>query len=82
MMRVRVLLFAIYRDLAGTGEIEVEVPFEATARTALDRLRSLNDRFERLPAEPAVAVNLEYSSLDAILNDGDELALLPPVAGG
>jgi len=82
MIRVRVLLFAVYRDLAGTAEVDVEVPFEATARTAVDRLRALNDRFARLPAEPAVAVNLEYTGLDASLNDGDELALLPPVAGG
>jgi molybdopterin converting factor small subunit len=35
-----------------------------------------------LPAAPAVAVNREYTRLDRLLNDGDEVAFVPPVAGG
>lgn len=81
-MRIRVLLFGIYREWAGEGEVALELPAGATAATALERLRSLRDGLARLPAEPAVAVNESYSRLDAVLNDGDELALLPPVAGG
>jgi hypothetical protein len=37
---------------------------------------------ERLWRSLAVAVNREYSSHGAVLRDGDEVALLPPVSGG
>jgi molybdopterin converting factor subunit 1 len=81
-MRVTVLMFAQYRDLAGTGETEVEVPERATAAAAVARLRARGSGFARLPATPAVAVNQEYVALETVLRDGDELALLPPLAGG
>ena len=76
------LLFALYRDLAGDGEVLVDVPPGATARAAVRILRGMGDGFARLPAEPVIALNQEYSDLDADLHDGDEVALLPPVAGG
>jgi molybdopterin synthase catalytic subunit len=37
---------------------------------------------ERLPESPVVAVNQEYAAPDTILQDDDEVAFLPPVAGG
>ncbi|MEJ2186126.1 MAG: MoaD/ThiS family protein [Gemmatimonadota bacterium] len=80
-MRVNILLFAIYRDLAGAGELQVDVPEGATVRDLLGVLRA-RDALSRLPSEPAVAVNRDYAALDAPLHDGDDVALLPPVAGG
>jgi molybdopterin synthase catalytic subunit len=81
-MRVRVLFFALYRDLAGTPDLEIDVPAGATARDAVRALRERDDSYGRLPEAPAIAVNEEYANLDAVLTDGDELALIPPVAGG
>lgn len=81
-MRVRLLLFALYRDLAGTGELELELPEGATAAAAVAAARTRAAGLAGLPAVPVVAVNQEYARLDARLEEGDELALLPPVAGG
>lgn len=81
-MRINVHFFALYRDLVGTGNLALDVADDATARVAVDELRARGGGFERLPEEPVVAVNLEYARLDRALEDGDELALLPPVAGG
>ncbi|HUF70437.1 MAG TPA: molybdopterin converting factor subunit 1 [Longimicrobiales bacterium] len=81
-MRVRVLLFALYRDLAGAPEIEIEVPAGATARDAVRIVRGRGPAFERLPDQPAIAVNEVYANLETVLSDGDEVALIPPVAGG
>lgn len=81
-MRVRMLFFALYRDLAGVPELELDVPADATAQDAIDRLRSLSASFGRLPGSPAVAVNETYASLETRLSAGDEIALIPPVAGG
>ncbi len=76
------MFFALYRDLAGAGEIDLDLPPSATARSAVAQLRSMGGGLARIPAEPVVAVNQEYAALDTALGDGDEMALLPPVAGG
>jgi molybdopterin converting factor subunit 1 len=80
-MRVRILLFAQYRDAVGSSEVAVELPAGATASDAVAMLR--RDRpTPVIPEKPVVAVNMTYASLAEVLRDGDELALLPPVAGG
>jgi molybdopterin converting factor subunit 1 len=81
-MRIRLLLFATYRDLAGTPEVEFDVPTGATAADVIDLLRRSGNGASRLPARPVVAINEEYATLETGLQDGDEVALLPPVAGG
>jgi molybdopterin converting factor subunit 1 len=81
-VRVHLLFFALYRELAGTAEMELELPPGADAALVVRRLRARSDGLARLPAEPVVAVNREYAPLTTELHDGDELALLPPVAGG
>jgi molybdopterin converting factor subunit 1 len=81
-MRIRVLLFALYRDMAGSTELELDVRDGSDAGAAIAELRAHNGRLARLPERPVVAVNREYTGLDAVLREGDELALLPPVAGG
>ena len=81
-MRIRLLLFALYRDLTGVDELAIDVEEGSTAAVALATIRARDARFGPLPERPVVAVNREFAHLDIRLNDGDELALLPPVAGG
>jgi molybdopterin converting factor small subunit len=72
----------MYRELAGTGELELDLPGPATAADAVAALRGRDASCARIPAAPVVAVNQTYAPLDAPLSAGDEIALLPPVAGG
>jgi molybdopterin converting factor subunit 1 len=81
-MRVQLVFFALYRDLTGAGELDMELPEGATVRELVSLLRARDGDFGRLPPEPAVAVNASYASHDDVLHDGDEVAFLPPVAGG
>ncbi len=81
-MIVRALFFASYRDIAGTDELRVELPEGAGVADLVARLRAGGGRWESLPATPAVAVNLDYAPLETALADGDEVAFIPPVAGG
>jgi molybdopterin converting factor subunit 1 len=81
-MRIRLLFFALYRDLVGTEEVELQLPAGSTAADAVVALRARGGGSARLPERPVVAINRTYASLDELLNDNDELALLPPVAGG
>ncbi len=81
-MKVRLLLFALYKDLAGLEEVEIDVPVGATGSNVVEVLRARGGGLARLPERPVIAVNREYAALDTELFDGDEVALLPPVAGG
>lgn len=80
-MTVTVLLFASYADAVGRSEFELHVETGATVRDVIDHVRALGDA-DRLPAAPVVAVNEQYASRDHELREGDEVALIPPVAGG
>jgi molybdopterin converting factor subunit 1 len=81
-MQVRLLLFAYYRDVAGAAELDLEVPAGCNALEAVSRLRACSASLTQIPERPVVAVNQVYAALDQVLEDGDEIALLPPVAGG
>jgi len=80
-MTVTVLLFASYADIVGRSEIELDVETGATVKDVIARVRALGDA-HRLPPAPMVAVNEQYASHDRELEAGDEVALIPPVAGG
>jgi molybdopterin synthase catalytic subunit len=77
---VRVRLFAVYREQAGTNRLEV--PLAPGARVS-DLVAALAERVPALTsARGLVAVNQEYVTADHVLRDGDEAALIPPVSGG
>ena len=79
---VRTLFFAAYRDLAGTPSVEVRLPEGASVADLVASLRERGGSYALLPPRPAVAVNRAYASLQDELRSGDEVALIPPVAGG
>ena len=80
-MRVQLLLFASYADALGPGPIALELTDGATAADAVAALRG-RPGAERLPPAPMIAVNQRWADASRPLADGDEVALLPPVAGG
>jgi sulfur-carrier protein len=80
-LTVRVLLFASYADTLGFDSVELSFEQPATVGDAVRRLRTLPGG-ERLPPRPLCALNLTHVRADAVLSGGDELAILPPLAGG
>jgi molybdopterin synthase catalytic subunit len=81
-MRIRVRLFALQRELAGTRELSLELADGATVETSW---AAVVDRHPVLaPGRPSVrfARNGEYADATTPLADGDEIAFIPPVSGG
>ena len=81
MTRFRVHLFARYAELLGAADVFVNLADGATVAELVSALRDLPGG-DSLPAVPFVAVNQEQSTVTRRLMAGDELALLPPLAGG
>ena len=80
-MTVTVLLFASYAEALGASSLAIEVAGNATVADVISNVRA-HPGAERLPPMPLVAVNQQYADADARVRDGDEVALIPPVAGG
>jgi molybdopterin converting factor small subunit len=78
---VRVLLFASYAEGLGFDSIELSLASPATVGTVLERLRALPGG-DRLPQRPLCALNLAHVGPETRLATGDEVAVLPPLAGG
>jgi molybdopterin synthase catalytic subunit len=78
-MVVRIRLFAMLRERAGTNELSLELPEGARVRDAL-AASAVAELAAGLPL--VMAVNRVYADADAPLAAGDELALIPPVSGG
>lgn len=80
-MTVRVLLFASYADAVGRGEMTIDVADGAVVGDVLARIRELAGS-QDLPPAPLLAVNAEYATVGQPVRPGDEVAIIPPVAGG
>jgi molybdopterin synthase catalytic subunit len=79
---ISVRLFASLREHAGAGTLQLVLPDGATVDDAIADLRT--GALSGLPeaAQFVTAVGREYSRRDRVLEQGDELALVPPVSGG
>lgn len=78
-MAVEVRFFAVLRDRAGEDGCRVELPTGSTVASLRERVEDL---FPDLPDSYAVAVGLDYATGGRVLEDGDQVALIPPVSGG
>ena len=81
MSIVTVQLFASYAESFGGATLEIPVESGSTVRDLVNSIRSLPGAYI-LPQSPRVAVNRRFASFDQLVYPLDEVALIPPVAGG
>ena len=80
-MKVNVLAFGIAKDIFGGSSVDVELPEAGTTASLKESLETRYPRLKQL-ASYMVAVNNEYAEDEVILNERDEIAIIPPVSGG
>ena len=81
-MQIRVLYFAVFREKLGRDDDVVALADGSCVRDAIVALAARHDTIAKLRGKFRVAVNQDFADDDRELADGDELALIPPVAGG
>ncbi len=81
-LTVTIRLFARARDLAGTAELTVELPAQASLGDARRELLKRCPGLQLTGARLLAAVGTAYAADTQPLVDGDEIAFFPPVSGG
>lgn len=83
-MKMRVLFFSVLRDLVEKDELNVVLP-EGKPRTVAGLLEHLYGKYPRLrdwDQSLLIAADLDYVKRDSPLEEGQEIAIMPPVQGG
>jgi len=81
-LRITVKLFAVYQEAYGAPELQLEVPSGTTVAAVRDRLLAEKPELEGWRTITKFGINLATVEPDTILQDGDEVVLIPPVSGG
>lgn len=81
-MKIDVLLFATLRERFQRPKVPMEVPDGTPVGSVLRLLFGDEEEASKMARGILFAVNRNYVSSDRVLQEGDEVALIPPVAGG
>ena len=81
-MRVKVLLFGQLKDIVGRAEESLVLEPGANIAAVVAHYSERYPQFQGLTKSIACSLNQEYAQGTAVLREGDEVGLLPPVSGG
>ena len=81
-MRIKVKFFALYREIVGQREEQIDMPSGSTALDLWNHFAESHPQLAPNLPHTRFAVNGEYTDPSTMLRDGDEVAFIPPVSGG
>ncbi len=81
-MQITVKFFARFKELAGTSKVTVNLAENSLVTDLLARLQTEFNTLALAPERTLLSVNQEFATPQTALNDGDEVAIFPPVSGG
>jgi molybdopterin synthase sulfur carrier subunit len=79
---VTVKLFAVYQEAYGVPELALELPLGTSVAAVRDRLIGEHPELAQWRDITRFGVNLQFVESDTLLQNGDEVVLIPPVSGG
>ncbi|MFM7408732.1 MAG: MoaD/ThiS family protein [Cuspidothrix sp.] len=82
VITVTVKLFAIYQEVYGVNELVWEFPSGTPVQAVCDRLINEHPQLQNWRDLTRFGINLQFVSPQTILNNDDEVVLIPPVSGG
>jgi molybdopterin synthase sulfur carrier subunit len=81
-INITIKLFAIYQETYGVPELTLELPSQTPINAVLDQMIALHPALSPWQEVTRFGVNYQFVEGDTLLQDGDELVLIPPVSGG
>ena len=82
LINVTVKLFAVYQEIYGEAELRLSFSEGSTVSDALDYLIADKPELEKWRDVTRFGINLQFVTGETVINDGDEIVLIPPVSGG
>ena len=80
-MKLEILLFGIAREIVGSSKLQFDLDAPLDVKSFKQMLQNKYPRMNHL-SYYKVAINQEFAEDGQLLNEGDEVALIPPVSGG
>ena len=81
-MRIRVLFFGQLKEFVGRSSDQVELPPGSSLETVFRHYASQTPKLAAMEGSVAMARNQRFAPPGEVVQDGDEVALMPPVSGG
>ena len=81
-MRLRVQFFSQLKEIAGAGEIALDLPAGTTVAELLAQLYRAYPALEKWDRNLLLGAGVEFVERDYVLQPNDEIAIMPPVQGG
>ncbi len=81
-MSVKILFFANLRDRAGTKSLDIEIPEGITVQGLKEQIARDYPNLKQSMEAVLISIDREYAFDEAIVADGSEVAMFPPVSGG
>ena len=82
IIKIKVKLFAIYQEIYQQEEISLQLPVDSKVKDVLSLIIEDHPQLKDWQSVTKLAVNLDFVNPDFSLQEGDEVALIPPVSGG
>ena len=81
-MTITLKLFAIYQETYGVPELTLELPPQTAINAVLAQMIAEHPTLKPWQEVTRFGVNYQFVEGDTLLQEGDELVLIPPVSGG
>jgi molybdopterin converting factor subunit 1 len=82
MNRIKLLFFATLRERAGAKSMELDVPVDLTVQGLKNKLSEEYPNLKESMKSVLITINREYAFDEAVIPQGAEMAMFPPVSGG
>jgi molybdopterin synthase sulfur carrier subunit len=81
-IKITVKLFAAYQEAYNQSEIVLELPANSPVSAVLDAAIARYPHLKQWRSLTRFGVNFHFVTADTLVQDGDEVVLIPPVSGG
>jgi MoaD family protein len=81
-LKVRAEFYSRLREITGASSVDITLPEGANVRELMEKLFSNHPRLRDFEKSMLFGIGLEFVDLEHVLEEGDTIAIMPPVQGG